>query len=350
MNEAVLLAGSVILICILISRFLEKIPVPSMLIFIVLGMFFGEDGVLRIAFNDYEFADDICLVSLIFIMFYGGFGTNLKVARPVLSRSVVLSTVGVAGTAGAVALFTRFFLQVPWLESMLIGAVLSSTDAASVFSILRNNKLALKYHTDSLLEVESGSNDPMSYMLTAVTLALMAGERPFIPLLLLQQILLGILGGLAVGAATVWLLRQSLLGSKQNRTVLLFASMLLAYALPSVLGGNGYLSVYLCGIWLGNTSITQKRYLVHFFDVLTDVSPRLSYFSCLDCWSHRQTAGSAVSRNLCYAVPDAGGAACRDGCADVPSKHPGSRLAWFPGRDCGAPPLSYSLLRRCSAA
>lgn len=278
MNEAVLLAGSVILICILISRFLEKIPVPSMLIFIVLGMFFGEDGVLRIAFNDYEFADDICLVSLIFIMFYGGFGTNLKVARPVLSRSVVLSTVGVAGTAGAVALFTRFFLQVPWLESMLIGAVLSSTDAASVFSILRNNKLALKYHTDSLLEVESGSNDPMSYMLTAVTLALMAGERPFIPLLLLQQILLGILGGLAVGAATVWLLRQSLLGSKQNRTVLLFASMLLAYALPSVLGGNGYLSVYLCGIWLGNTSITQKRYLVHFFDVLTDVSQVIVFF------------------------------------------------------------------------
>ena len=278
MNEAVLLAGSVILICILISRFLEKIPVPSMLIFIVLGIFFGENGVLRIVFNDYEFADDICLVALIFIMFYGGFGTNLRVARPVLSRAAVLSTLGVAGTAGAVGLFTHFVLRVPWLESMLIGSVVSSTDAASVFNILRSNKLALKYHTDSLLEVESGSNDPMSYMLTAVTLALMAGRQVSIPLLLLQQVSLGVLAGVAVGAVTVWLLRQSLLGSQQNRTVLLFASMLLAYALPSVLGGNGYLSVYLCGIWLGNTPMSQKRYLLHFFDVLTDVSQVIVFF------------------------------------------------------------------------
>lgn len=278
LNEAVLLAGSVILICILISRFLEKIPVPSMLIFIVLGIFFGENGVLRIAFNDYEFADDICLVSLIFIMFYGGFGTNLRVARPVLTRSVILSTLGVAGTAGTVAAFVHLCFRLPWLESMLIGSVISSTDAASVFNILRTSKLGLKYHTDSLLEVESGSNDPMSYMLTTVTLSLMAGRSVSIPQILLQQIFLGILGGVLVGAITVWLMRQSLLGSQQNRTVLLFAAMLLAYALPSVLGGNGYLSVYLCGIWLGNTQISQKRYLVHFFDVLTDVSQVIVFF------------------------------------------------------------------------
>lgn len=278
MNEAVLIAGSVILICILISRFLEKIPVPSMLIFILLGILFGENGFLHIAFNDYEFADDICLVALIFIMFYGGFGTSLRVARPVLTRAVTLSTAGVVGTAGLVGVFTHFVLAVPWLESMLIGSVVSSTDAASVFNILRSNKLALKYHTDSLLEVESGSNDPVSYMLTAVTLALMAGRQVSIPLLLFQQISLGVVAGAAVGAATVWLLRQSVLGSQQNRTVLLFASMLLAYALPSVMGGNGYLSVYLCGIWLGNTPMPQKRYLVHFFDVLTDVSQVIVFF------------------------------------------------------------------------
>ena len=278
MNEAILLAGSVILICILMNRFLEKIPVPSLLIFIALGMCFGENGVFRIVFNDYAAVNLICSVSLIFIMFYGGFGTNLQAARPVLAQSVLLSTVGVAGTAGAVALFAHFALQLPWLESLLIGSVISSTDAASVFNILRTNKLALKYHTDSLLEVESGSNDPMSYMLTSVTLSLMAGQKVSIVRVLVQQISLGVLCGILIGMAAVWLLKQSFLESQQNRTVLLFAVMLLAYALPSVLGGNGYLSVYLCGIWLGNTKLSQKRYLVHFFDVLTDVSQVILFF------------------------------------------------------------------------
>lgn len=278
MNEAILLAGAVILICILMNRFLEKIPVPSLLIFIALGMCFGENGIFRIVFNDYAAVNLICSVSLIFIMFYGGFGTNLQAARPVLAQSILLSTVGVAGTAGAVALFAHFALKLPWLESLLIGSVISSTDAASVFNILRTNKLALKYHTDSLLEVESGSNDPMSYMLTTVTLSLMAGQQVSIPLVLLQQIILGVLGGILIGKATVWMLRQSFLESQQNRTVLLFAVMLLAYALPAVLGGNGYLGVYLCGIMLGNTKLSQKRYLVHFFDVLTDVSQVIIFF------------------------------------------------------------------------
>lgn len=278
MNEAVLLLGTVILICILLQRFLEKIPLPSLLIFLALGMCFGENGLLRIPFNDYGAVNLTCSVSLIFIMFYGGFGTNLRVARPVLGQAVVLSTLGVAGTAGAVAAFAHWALGLPGPESFLVGAVISSTDAASVFNILRTNRLALRDHTDSLLEVESGSNDPMSYMLTTVALALMAGQPVSVPLLLLQQISLGVLCGLGIGALAVRLLRRSLVGSQQSRTVFLFAVMLLAYALPAVLGGNGYLSVYLCGIWLGNAEMSQKRYLVHFFDVLTDVSQVVIFF------------------------------------------------------------------------
>lgn len=278
MNGAILLIGAVILICILMNRFLERIPVPSLLIFIALGMCFGENGIFRIVFNDYAAVNLICSVSLIFIMFYGGFGTNLQAARPVLAQSAILSTLGVAGTAGAVAVFAHLALQLPWLESLLIGSVISSTDAASVFNILRSNKLALKHHTDSLLEVESGSNDPMSYMLTTVTLSLMAGQDVSIPWLLLQQISLGVLFGLLTGAAVVWLLRQNFVDSQQGRTVLLFAAMLLAYALPAVLGGNGYLGVYLCGIWLGNAKLSQKRYLVYFFDVLTNVCQVIIFF------------------------------------------------------------------------
>lgn len=273
-----MLIGAVILICILMDRFLEKLAVPSLLIFLGLGMCFGENGLFRIPFDDYAGVNLICSFSLIIIMFYGGFGTNLKAARPVAVQAGLLATLGVAGTAGAVGLFAHLALDLPWLESMLIGSVISSTDAASVFSILRSKKLALKHHTDSLLEMESGSNDPISYMLTTVVLTMMAGQDLSLPLLLAKQLLLGAGGGLLLGAGAAWLLRQDLFSSQQSRTVCLFAVMLLAYALPSVMGGNGYLSVYLCGIWLGNTNLVEKRYQVYFFGVITHVAQVLIFF------------------------------------------------------------------------
>lgn len=278
LNAALLLLGCVIFICILLNRFLEKIPIPSLLIFIGLGMFFGENGILRIQFNNYEAVYAVCSICLIFIMFYGGFGTNIKVARPVLIPSVILSTLGVAGTAGGVAAFAHFALSLPWLESFLIGSVISSTDAASVFNILRSQKLALNYHTDSLLEVESGSNDPMSYMLTTVAVALLGGESVHIPLLLTKQIGIGVLCGAAMGWLAVKLLHQQLLPTQQSHTIFLLSIMLLAYAIPSYFNGNGYLSVYLCGIWIGNSKLPQKKYLVHFFDVLTNVAQVQIFF------------------------------------------------------------------------
>lgn len=278
MNEPLLLMGVVILICILLNQFLEKIPVPSLLIFIALGMFFGENGVLRIPFDDYAAVNVICSICLIFIMFYGGFGTNILMARPVLAPSILLSTLGVIGTAGAVALFAHIVLNLPWLECFLIGSVISSTDAASVFHILRSQNLALKYHTDSLLEVESGSNDPMSYMLTTVAIALLSGQSVSVPLLMAQQIIIGILCGIAMGYLAVKLLHRQILPSQQSHTIFLLSVMVLAYTVPAQLNGNGYLSVYLCGIWIGNSNLPQKKYLVHFFDVLTHVAQVLIFF------------------------------------------------------------------------
>lgn len=278
MNGGLLLIGAVILICILMNRYLEKIPVPSLLIFIGLGMCFGENGLLRIAFNDYEMVNGICSVSLIFIMFYGGFGTNLSAARPVLVRSALLSTLGVAGTAGMVGVFSHFALRLPWAESLLIGSVISSTDAASVFNILRSRKLALREHTDSLLEVESGSNDPISYMLTAVMLSIMAGQEISIFGLLVQQLTLGVLFGIVIGKLAEWIMSRNFLDSQEGRTVFLFGTMIVAYALPAMLNGNGYLSVYLCGILLGNARLTQKKYLVHFYDVATNVAQVIIFF------------------------------------------------------------------------
>lgn len=278
MNEALLLMGCVILLCTLMGRYLDRLAVPSLLIFIALGMCFGENGLLRIPFDDYNAANVICSASLIFIMFYGGFGTNLNAARPVVVQSVVLSTLGVAGTAGAVAVFAHLVLGLPWVESFLIGSVISSTDAASVFNILRSKKLALKYHTDSLLEIESGSNDPISYMLTTVAVGIMGGQDVFIPLLLVQQIAIGALGGLLLGKLAIWSLRRGMFPSEQSQTIFVFAVVILSYALPTVLGGNGYLSSYLCGIYMGSTKLPQKRNLVHFFDVVTDVAQVLIFF------------------------------------------------------------------------
>ena len=160
MNELLLLTGIVIMLCILTDRFTDRLGIPSLLAFIALGMCFGVDGIFKIPFDDYEASEMICSVSLVFIMFYGGFGTNIKEAKPVIARSVVLSTAGVVLTAGLTGLFIHFVLGLSLLESLLTASVIGSTDAASVFGILRSKNLNLKEHTASLLEMESGSNDP----------------------------------------------------------------------------------------------------------------------------------------------------------------------------------------------
>ena len=140
-----------------------------LLAFILLGMVFGSDGIFKIPFEDFKFAEQVCSVALIFIIFYGGFGTKWHEAKRVAAQSLLLSSVGVLLTALFTGLFCRFALRFDWLESLLIGSVLGSTDAASVFYILRSKKLNLKYGTASMLELESGSNDPWAYMPVSYT-------------------------------------------------------------------------------------------------------------------------------------------------------------------------------------
>lgn len=175
MTNYILIVTVIILLCLFLNKLSSKIGIPVLLAFIILGMLFGTDGLLKISFDNYRIAEEICTVSLIFIMFYGGFGTNWKQARPVAGKALLLSTVGVLLTAVTTGLFCYGVLRFRFWESMLIGAVLSSTDAASVFSILRSRQLNLKDNTASMLEMESGSNDPCSYMLTVIILAVMKG-------------------------------------------------------------------------------------------------------------------------------------------------------------------------------
>ena len=278
MDQLLLLAGIVILLCILLGRFAERLPVPSLLIFIGLGMFFGINGPLGIDFNDYDFSQNLCSICLVFVMFYGGFGTNIRAARPVLAQSILLSTVGVVMTTGLVGAFVHLVFRLGWIESLLIGSVISSTDAASVFNLLRSQKLDLKNNTASLLEVESGSNDPMSYMLTIFMITLLTGQSISVPLLLVRQIVFGLAGGLSIGWVAVALLSRFNFHMNQGKTIFVFAIALLAYAAPAALGGNGYLSVYLCGIWLGNHCLSEKKHLVAFFDTVTGVAQMFIFF------------------------------------------------------------------------
>ena len=280
MTNYILLAAVVILLCLSLNKLTNKLGVPMLLAFILLGMAFGIDGIMKIPFDNFGIVEQICSVALIFIMFYGGFGTNWRQARPVAVKVSLLSTVGVLLTASATGMFCYYVLHFRFLESMLIGAVTSSTDAASVFSILRSRQLNLKDNTASLLEIESGSNDPCSYMMTVIILGIMSGDAStsYLGLMVVKQILFGALAGVLIAHAASKVLRQVNFATDGFDTIFVFSVVLASYAMASLIGGNGYLSVYIAGIILGNQPLKNKKSLVHFFDGITGLMQMLIFF------------------------------------------------------------------------
>ncbi|MEG1482319.1 potassium/proton antiporter [Clostridium sp.] len=265
--DLMIVCALILLICVTSTKVLYKFGVPILLIFIVLGMLFGSDGIVGIYFDNYELTKEVCSFALIFIMFFGGFSTNWKMAKPVAVQSVLLSTVGVAITAGLTGMFCFYIFKTTLLEGLLIGSIVASTDAAAVFAILRSQKLNLKGSLASILEIESGSNDPIAYMLTVIILQLIAGEGGGLVIpLLISQISIGILTGVILAKLTTYLLRKANFEIEGFYTIFVAAIAVLSYALSEYLGGNGYLSVYLAGIIIGNSKIPHKKSLVHFFD------------------------------------------------------------------------------------
>ena len=280
MTSYILLVAAVILLCLSLNKMSNKLGIPMLLAYILLGMMFGTDGILKIPFDNFTIAEQICTVSLIFIMFYGGFGTNWKQAKPVAGKAVLLSTVGVILTAVTTGAFCHFILKMDFWESMLIGSVISSTDAASVFSILRSRRLNLKNNTASMLEVESGSNDPCSYMLTVIILTIMSGELSgsSLVVMIFSQITFGILVGGVVALAAAFILKKVNFATDGFDTIFVFSMALVSYAGASMINGNGYLAAYIAGIILGNTPLHHKKSLVHFFDGITGLMQMLIFF------------------------------------------------------------------------
>jgi len=278
--KLMIIASLVLLISITSSKVLYKFGVPILLIFIGLGMLFGSDGIVGIDFSDYELTKEISSMALVMIMFYGGFGTKWATAKPSAIPSILMSTLGVIITALLTGLFSHFVLGTTLLEGLLIGAVVASTDAASVFAILRSQKLNLKGSLAPLLEVESGSNDPFAYMATLSILLLMdnKGVSTLIPMVI-KQVLFGILVGTLLAKFTIHFIKMLKFEIKGFYPIFILAIAILSYSLSEYLGGNGYLSVYMSGIILGNSNhLPYKKSLFQFFDCISWIMQIVLFF------------------------------------------------------------------------
>jgi cell volume regulation protein A len=259
----------------LLSRTAGRLGVPVALIFLAIGIAAGSEGFGGIPFEDYGFAFRLGTTALVLILFDGGLNTPLSAVREGLKPALALATFGVAGTAGVVALFAHLLFALPWMHALLLGAVVSSTDAAAVFSVLRSSGIHLKRRVGVTLELESGLNDPMAVILTlALTEALVSGE-PLTWVLLLhvaQQLAVGAACGVALGLGGRTLLDRVRLPAAGLYTVLTLGVALLAFGLPTLLEGSGFLAVYVAAVVLGNGRLPYRAGLTRIHDALAWLS------------------------------------------------------------------------------
>lgn len=269
-NENILLVGSVLLFwSIVIGKTSFRFGVPTLLLFLGVGMLAGSDGLIGIEFENARAAQFVGIVALNFILFSGGLETDWKSVRPVLAQGVALSTLGVLLTCISVGVFVFYFTSLSIYESLLLGAVVSSTDAAAVFSILRAKNLGLKYELRPTLELESGSNDPMAFVLTTAMLGLVLDPAmsvwSLVPTLLLQMGI-GAACGLVFGKLGQLSLNRLNVEFDGLYPVMAIAIMFTTFSITQVIYGNGFLAVYICGVFLGNKSLVEKKLIIKSFD------------------------------------------------------------------------------------
>lgn len=270
--ENIVLVGSILLlISILVGKTSYKFGVPTLLLFLGIGMLAGSDGIGDIHFDNPQLAQFIGIISLNFILFSGGLDTNWRTVKPILKEGIVLSTLGVLLTALLLGLFVWYVTDFTIFESLLLGSIVSSTDAAAVFSILRSKSLALKNNLRPTLELESGSNDPMAYVLTIMFLGLVVNQdlsvANMIPLFL-KQMLLGGLAGFAFGKISKIMINQIQLDFEGLYPVLVIALMFITFSTTDFIGGNGFLAIYICAVYLGNQELIHKNTILKVYDGL----------------------------------------------------------------------------------
>ncbi|MGL5914216.1 MAG: potassium/proton antiporter [Bacteroidales bacterium] len=270
-TDSVLLVVALILFAsVIASKTSFRVGIPTLFFFLIIGILAGHEGIVGIEFDNPRIAQFIGIVALNFILFVGGFNTHYREVRPVIVHSALLSLLGVLFTTTFIGVFVWWFLpSFSLIEGMLLGAIVSSTDAAAVFSVLRSRQLELRGGLRHILEFESGSNDPMAYILTITFLSLLMHPEESllakIPMVLLQLVI-----GLAVALAVGWIGKRVInrvrLESDSLYVVLFIAFIFFAYALADIAYGNGFLAVYVFSLYLGNQKLIHKRATAKFFD------------------------------------------------------------------------------------
>lgn len=269
LDKALLAVSALVLLSVFASKLSERFGIPSLLVFVAFGMLAGPEGIGMIGDIAPSLAQSVGVVALAYILFFGGVSTDWEDVRPIVAPGVVLATVGVLLTALAMGLFARAILGFSWLEGLLLGAIVSSTDAAAVFAILRSRNVALRGPLRPLLELESGSNDPMAVFLTVGFLHLIdhPGESPLslIPFFIVQMGLGGALGFVA-GRALALVVNRIRLEHQGLYPVLTLGFVPFLYASVAGLGASGFLAVYVAGLTLGERDFVQRGTIVRFHD------------------------------------------------------------------------------------
>ena len=278
-GNIILLGAVLIFVSILVSKTGFRFGVPTLLLFLLVGMMFGSDG-LGLEFNSPESAQFIGMIALSVILFTGGMDTQIADIKPIITPGLILSTLALLLTTlltGAfiycLCMFTGMNMEFSLLASFLLAATMSSTDSASVFSILRSQKMQLKHNLKPLLELESGSNDPMAYMLTIILIHVIQHPGEIngwgIALDMVKQFGYAIILSVLVGKGIVWLINKISLSNTALYSVMLLSVVFMLFAVTDSIGGNGYLAVYIAGLVVGNSKVVLKREMSLFMDSLT---------------------------------------------------------------------------------
>ncbi len=277
-EEVLLICAVILFVSILAGKAGFRVGLPALLLFLGIGMLFGSDG-LGLQFSNPQIAQFIGMIALSIILFSGGMDTKLSEIKPIASQGVVLATLGVLVTTAITGYFIFWltglvagYETLTLAESLLMAAVMSSTDSASVFSILRSKGVYLKQRLRPTLELESGSNDPMAYMLTIILIAyIQSNGMNFLDgaISLAVQLILGLIAGYILGKVSVWIINKVNVENQSLYPILLLAVIFFIFSITSLLKGNGYLAVYIAGLVVGNTKIIHKKSIVTFFDGFT---------------------------------------------------------------------------------
>ena len=279
-GENILLLGAVLVfISIIISKTGFRFGVPTLLLFLLTGMMFGSDG-MGLEFNSPESAQFIGMIALSIILFTGGMDTKFAEIKPIAVPGLILSTLALlittiltGGFIYCLAMISGMNLPISMLTAFLLAATMSSTDSASVFSILRSQKMNLKHNLKPLLELESGSNDPMAYMLTIILIQVIQNPGTIdgwdIALDMVKQFGYAIIISVVLGKGIVWLMNKIQLSNTALYSVMLLCIVFITFAITDMVGGNGYLAVYIAGLVVGNSKVLLKREMSLFMDSLT---------------------------------------------------------------------------------